>query len=78
MKSFVHSPYRCYYQLCNSFVLHRRKHVPLTLALRGTVTIITLRLVLLIFVNHRGAYISNYVRAVIHGVKGIFGMKPIA
>ena len=77
MKCFVHSPIRTYYKIRNSFILLRKDYVPLLMALKEIITILIHQFALLFFVKNKTEYIKNYYVAVIHGVKGIVGEKPI-
>ena len=77
MRCFVHSPIRTYYKIRNSFILLRKNHVPLLMALKEIITILIHQFVLLFFVKNKIEYIKNYYAAVIHGVKGTVGQKPL-
>jgi rhamnosyltransferase len=72
----LHSPVRCYYQIRNCFHLMRRKHVPLAFALRHMLSVMLSRIMLLWFVDGRGAYVSAYLAALRDGMRGVAGAKP--
>lgn len=72
----VHSPIRCYYQLRNCFHLFRRRHVPLVFAMRETLTVFLNRLLLLLIVKNKRAYVKAYACALRDGLKGVTGAKP--
>jgi rhamnosyltransferase len=73
---FVHSPIRCYYQMRNCFLLFRTAHIPFLFALRETVAVWVNRLVLLLFVKNRSAYVRAYAAAALDGARGVIGKKP--
>lgn len=73
---FVHNPPRCYYQLRNCFHLFRKSHIPLLFALRETISVFFNRALLLLFVDHKSAYIRAYGRALLDGAKGVEGEMP--
>jgi len=73
----VHGPARCYYQLRNCFHLLRKKHVPLAFALTHMASVIFNRTLLLFFVEDRPAYIRAYLSALLDGIKGVGGARPI-
>jgi rhamnosyltransferase len=72
----VHSPARCYYQIRNSFLLLRKRHVPLIFSFKQIASIILSRIVLLAQVEDRPAYIKAYLSAVRDGLKGVSGVRP--
>jgi rhamnosyltransferase len=72
----VHGPTRCYYQIRNSFLLLRKRHVPLIFSFKQIASIILSRIVLLSQVADRTAYIKAYLSAVRDGLKGVTGVKP--
>jgi rhamnosyltransferase len=72
----LHSPVRCYYQIRNCFHLMRRKHVPLAFALNHMLSVMLSRIMLLWFVEGRGAYIRVYLAALRDGMRGVAGAKP--
>jgi rhamnosyltransferase len=71
----VHSPARCYYQIRNSLLLFRRPYIPFLFAVRETVGIVLSRLLLLLFVANRSAYVSAYLAAVKDGLNGVVGKR---
>jgi rhamnosyltransferase len=73
----LHSPVRCYYQIRNCFHLLRRKHVPLAFALNHMLSVMLSRIVLLWFVESRGAYVRAYLEALRDGMRGVAGAKPV-
>jgi rhamnosyltransferase len=72
----VHSPVRCYYQIRNSFLLLRKRHVPPIFAIKQIGSVILNRIVLLFRVEDRPAYIKAYLSAVRDGLKGVTGARP--
>jgi rhamnosyltransferase len=72
----VHGPARCYYQIRNSFLLLRKRHIPLIFSFKQIAAIILSRIVLLSQVEDRHAYIKAYLSAVRDGLKGVTGAKP--
>ena len=72
----IHSPTRCYYQIRNSFLLFRKKSVPIVMATKELVTILINRLLLLFFVKQKRVYLSAYFQAISHGLKGVKGKRP--
>jgi rhamnosyltransferase len=72
----VHSSTRCYYQIRNSFLLLRKRHIPLVFSLKQIVSVILNRTVLLFRVEDRPAYIKAYLSAVRDGLRGVTGAKP--
>jgi len=77
MRGYIHNPLRSYYKIRNSFILFRKDYITLLMALKEIITILIHQFVLLFFVKNKTEYIKNYYVAVIHGVKGIVGEKPI-
>jgi rhamnosyltransferase len=71
----VHTPTRCYYQIRNSFLLLRKRHVPLIFSLKQIASVILSRTVLLFRVEDRRAYVKAYLSAVRDGLKGVAGAK---
>jgi rhamnosyltransferase len=71
-----HGPVRCYYQLRNSFLLMRRRHVPTLYSLTHMVSVTFSRTLLLFFVKDRPAYVAAYISALRDGIKGVAGAKP--
>jgi rhamnosyltransferase len=71
----VHSPLRCYYQIRNCFLLFRRTHVPWLFALREAFSVIFGRILLLLFVPNRWAYLRAYLAAFRDGLRGAAGKR---
>ncbi len=71
----VHNPTRCYYQIRNSFLLLRKRHVPLIFSLKQIVSIIINRIILLFEVEDRPNYVRAYLSAVRDGLKGVTGAR---
>jgi rhamnosyltransferase len=69
----VHSPARCYYQIRNSFLLFRKRHVPRAFALHALVTVLASRILLLLFATNRMAYTRAYVAGLRDGFRGFGG-----
>jgi rhamnosyltransferase len=72
----VHTPTRCYYQIRNSFLLLRKRHIPFIFSLKQVAVIISSRIVLLFGVENRMSYVKAYLSAVRDGLKGITGARP--
>jgi rhamnosyltransferase len=72
----VHSSTRCYYQIRNSFLLLRKRHIPLVFSLKQIASVILNRTVLLFRVENRLAYIKAYLSALRDGLRGVTGAKP--
>lgn len=72
----VHSSTRCYYQIRNSFLLLRMRHVPVIFSVKQIISIIFSRIVLLFGVGDRTDYVKAYWSAVRDGIKGIGGARP--
>jgi rhamnosyltransferase len=71
----VHSSTRCYYQIRNSFLLLRMRHVPVVFSVKQIIAIIVSRIVLLFRVENRTRYLKAYWSAVRDGVRGIGGAR---
>jgi rhamnosyltransferase len=70
----VHSPYRRYYRVRNSFEMLRIKHIPILLGLREVLFSITHQLLLVLTQKgKRMAYLKYGSIGVLHGLKGIKG-----
>jgi rhamnosyltransferase len=72
----VHSSTRCYYQIRNSFLLLRKRHVPLIFSVKQIVSILLSRIALLFGVEDRIGYVKTYWSAVLDGIRGISGARP--
>ncbi len=72
----LHTPTRCYYQLRNSVLLFKRAHVPFLFALRETLSIAWSRLLLLIVVDEKAAYVRAGLSGLADGLRGITGERP--
>lgn len=72
----VHSSTRCYYQIRNSFLLLRMRHVPVVFSVKQITSVIFSRIVLLFRVENRSRYLKAYWSAVRDGLKGIGGARP--
>jgi rhamnosyltransferase len=73
MRSFVHNPARCYYQIRNCFLLFKKEHVPILLAFKELIFAFIHHTVLIVFVKNRVNYIKYYSLAVLHGILGVVG-----
>ena len=71
----VHSPTRCYYQLRNCFHLLNKQHIPPIFALKQMTSVFISRMMLLLFVNNRSAYIKAYLMGIRDGFNGVVGKK---
>lgn len=69
----VHSPYRRYYRIRNSFLLFRKSHIPFLLALREVVFSLVHQFILIAFCKDRLSYFKYLVFAVFDGFKGRVG-----
>jgi rhamnosyltransferase len=72
----VHSSTRCYYQIRNSFLLLRKRHVPLVFSVKQIIAIVSSRIVLLFGIENRTGYVKTYWSAVRDGIRGISGARP--
>ncbi|MEA2898268.1 MAG: rhamnosyltransferase [Bradyrhizobium sp.] len=72
----VHNPTRCYYQIRNSFLLLRKRHVPPVFSVKQIISVVSSRIVLLFGVEDRTGYIKAYWSAVRDGIRGISGARP--
>jgi rhamnosyltransferase len=72
----VHGPTRCYYQIRNSFLLLRKRHIPLIFSLKQIVFVILNRMALLIWAEDRPAYLRAYLSGVWDGLNGVTGARP--
>lgn len=72
----VYNPTRCYYQIRNCFRLFHKDSVPLPLAIRETVVLALHKLLLLLFVPGRAAYLRAYGDAVRDALRGGTGRRP--
>lgn len=73
----VHSSTRCYYQIRNSFLLLRKRHVPLVFSVKQIVSIVSSRIVLLFGVENRTGYVKAYWAAVRDGIRGVSGARRV-
>jgi rhamnosyltransferase len=73
----VHSPTRCYYQIRNSFLLLRKRHVPIIFSLKQIASVILSRMALLIWVRDRPVYLKAYLSGLRDGLNGVTGAKPL-
>jgi rhamnosyltransferase len=71
----VHNPTRCYYQIRNSFLLFHKESVPVMLAVRETAVLAVHKVLLLLFVPGRVAYLRAYVDAVRDALRGTTGPR---
>jgi rhamnosyltransferase len=71
----VHGSTRCYYQIRNSFLLLRMRHVPLIFSVKQIIAIVFSRTVLLLGVENRADYLKAYWSAVRDGIRGISGAR---
>jgi rhamnosyltransferase len=72
----VHGSTRCYYQIRNSLLLLRKRHVPLFFSVKQIVAIVFSRIVLLFGVENRTDYVKAYWSAVRDGIRGTSGARP--
>jgi rhamnosyltransferase len=77
MRGFVYSPIRSYYQIRNSFLFMRKKHVSLMLGMREVLSLWLHHLILFVLQKNKKVYFKMYCLAIWHGIKGISAKKPI-
>ena len=77
MRGYIHNPLRSYYKIRNCFFFFRKDYMTLLMALKETITTLIHQFVLLFYVKNKTDYIKNYYVAIVHGLKGIVGEKPI-
>ena len=77
MRCFIHSPTRYYYQIRNCFILFRKESVPFLLACKELLLVFIHHVILIVFVKNRVNNIKNYSLAVLHGIRGVVGKKPV-
>lgn len=75
IKIFKHNPIRSYYQIRNSFIFLRKKHVPLFLGLKEIISLFLHHFVSVIFLNDRSTYLLNYFYGFRDGILGKKGKK---
>ncbi|MGE4239671.1 glycosyltransferase family 2 protein [Ramlibacter sp.] len=71
----IHSPLRCYYQVRNSFLLLRMKHVPLAYGLAQLVSTLGNRALLLSIVKNRWTYLEACAAGLFDGILGRSGPR---
>lgn len=71
----VHSPFRRYYRMRNMFYLFKLPYVPLLLKLREFITNNIHQLIITIESNNKKAYFKSWFRALVDGVRIMFGSK---
>lgn len=71
----VHSPFRRYYRMRNMFYLFKLPYIPLLLKLREFITNNVYQLIITIESDNKKAYFKSWFRALIDGVKIMFGSK---
>lgn len=72
----LHSPERSYYKIRNSFLILRKRNVPILLGIKEVLAAIVHQAVAMIFVINRLRYLKNYLTGIEHGLLGITGKKP--
>lgn len=72
----VHSPARCYYQIRNCFWLFRKDSVPRLLAIREAAGMAIHKVLLLLVVRNRVAYLASYFAALRDGLRAVTGRQP--
>ena len=77
MRGFVHSPERSYYVIRNCFLLFRKRSVPVLAAFMEIVSVFIHYAMAFIFLRNKSIYAGNYCLAIMHGVKGVVGKKPV-
>lgn len=73
VKAPVHSPYRRYYRIRNAFLLLRKKHVPVGLALREAAFSVVHQLVLIVACQNKWDYFRYLLLGVYDGIRGKTG-----
>lgn len=76
MRSFIHTPIRCYYKIRNSFIFLRNENVPLLMRVKEILMGFVHHTLLLLFVKNKMIYAKNYFIATLHGISGVTGKKP--
>lgn len=71
----VHSPFRRYYRMRNMFYLFKSPYIPLLLKLREFITNNVHQLIITIESDNKKAYFKSWIRALVDGVKIMFGSK---
>lgn len=69
----VHSPYRRYYRIRNSFLLFRKSHIPFLLAFREVLFSLVHQFILILLCKDRLSYFKYLVFAVFDGFRGKVG-----
>jgi rhamnosyltransferase len=73
----VHSPTRCYFQIRNSFLLFRKKHIHPLFSFRQTLAVALSRIILLFNVEDGSAYRRAYWSGMRDGLNGVVGARPV-
>jgi rhamnosyltransferase len=76
MRSFVHNPERCYYQIRNCFLFFKKEHVPILMAFKELISSFIHHTVSIVCVKNRLNYLRYYKLAVLHGIRGVVGKRP--
>lgn len=74
-RGLLHSPFRTYYKIRNSFLLFRKPHTPFLFGAHQILSALVHHAIQLLFVSQRRAYLRSYVRGVYHGVTGVTGYQ---
>lgn len=74
---FIHPPIRAYYQIRNSFLFFRKKHVPLKLGIFEIFSTFFHYIIVLFVVRNKLAYFRLIINGFLHGIIGIKGKIKI-
>jgi len=77
-RGIIHGPVRTYYKIRNSFLLARKRHVPLLFALHQVFSALAHNVIQLLFVKERAVYLRTILVAVTHGLRGVTGKRAAA
>ena len=76
LRTFIHSPARTYYKVRNSFLLLRKRHIPLLYSLRQLAPTFVHCLIQLGIVPEKSLYFRTFCVATGHGIRGVRGKRP--
>lgn len=75
IRLFVHSNYRTFYKIRNSFLFIRSKHVPVLMGLKELISTLLHNFLILFFVKNKRDFIRYYVQAISAGLLNKKGKK---
>lgn len=73
MRSVIHSPFRSYYKLRNSFLFFRKRNTPFLLGLKEILAALCHQFIQLFYVNDKKEYFKVYWLAIRDGILGVNG-----